>query len=427
MIITDSFWAVGLTVDMIWVGKLGAASIAGVGVAGIVVMVAWAAMWGLSAGTRAMVARFVGADDARSANHVAMQAFVISGIYAMIVTVIGIVFAEPVLRLMGVEADVVTEGTAYLRIQFVGLVAMSFWVTGEAIMRASGDAVTPMKVSIVAVVVHLVLDPFLVLGWWIFPRLGVSGAAIANLISYSLGMALTLWVLFTGWSRLRLTLRGFHLDPNIIWRIVKIGIPASIMGIQRTFGQIVLIWIIAPFGTVAVAAHAIAQRIEMFLFLPGWAVGMAAGVLVGQNLGAKQPERASRSGWLAVAVVEGFILVCVVAILLWAENIIRIFSTEPGLIEIASTFIRIGAAGYLMMGIIGVLQMCITGAGDTIPPMVTSLLMVWVVLIPLAYFLPEITNLGVYGIRWAIVVSLFVGAVAYTAYFRLGRWKYKRV
>jgi len=427
MIITDSFWAVGLTVDMIWVGKLGAASIAGVGVAGIIVMLAMAARWGLSAGTRAMVARFIGAGDEKRANHVAQQAFVISGIYAITMATIGVFFAEPILGLMGLEADVVVEGAAYLRIQFVGSAAMSFWMMGEAIMRASGDAVTPMKVTIIARFIHLVLCPFLIFGWWIFPRLGVSGAATANLIGYSLGMALTLWFLFTGRTRLWLTLRDFHLDLNIIWRIVKIGIPAAVMGIQRTLGRFVLVWVMTPFGTLAVAAHTLAQRIELFLYLPGWGMGMAAGVLVGQNLGAAQPERAEKGGWLAVGLVEGFMLICAVAVLLWAESIIRIFSTETGLVEIASTFIRIEAAGYLVMGFVAVLQMCISGAGDTMPPMLFGLLMIWVVLLPLAFFLPQVTNLGMYGVRWAIVASVVAGAVAYATYFRMGRWKRKKV
>ena len=427
MIITDSFWAMGLTVDMIWVGKLGAASIAGVGVAGIIVMLAMAARWGLSAGTRAMVARFIGAGDEKGANHVAQQAFVISGIYAIVMATIGVFFAEPILSLMGLEADVVVAGAAYLRIQFVGSAAMSFWMMGEAIMRASGDAVTPMKVTIIARFIHLVLCPFLIFGWWIFPRLGVSGAATANLVGYSLGMALTLWFLFTGRTRLWLTLRDFHLDLNIIWRIVKIGIPAAVMGIQRTLGRFVLVWVMTPFGTLAVAAHTLAQRIEMFLYLPGWGMGMAAGVLVGQNLGAAQPERAEKGGWLAVGLVEGFMLICAVAVLLWAESIIRIFSTETGLVEIASTFIRIEAAGYLVMGFVAVLQMCISGAGDTMPPMLFSLLMIWVVLLPLAFFLPQVTNLGMYGVRWAIVASVVAGAVAYATYFRLGRWKRKKV
>jgi putative MATE family efflux protein len=427
MILNESLWVVGTTVDMIWVGKLGAASIAGVGVAGMVVWLLMAARWGLSTGTRAMIARFIGAGDAGGANHVAQQAFIISAIYSVVVMSIGIFLAESLLTLFGLELDVVAEGAAYLRIQLIGSVGMSLWVMGEGIMQASGDAVTPMKVTIIARGFHLLIDPFLILGWWIFPRWGVTGAAVANLIAYTLGMILTLWFLFSGRSRLRLSLRNFRFDLNTIWRIVKIGVPASIMGMARTFGRTMLLWFMTPFGTLAVAGHALAQRLEMFLYMPGWGLGMAAGVLVGQNLGARQPGRAERSGWLAAGLMTGFMVICALLVLIWAENIIRIFNADPGLVSVASTFIRIEAAGYLVMGLVAVLQMSISGAGDTVPPMLISLLMIWVLQIPLAFFLPQVGNLGMYGVRWAIVAGNVAGAVAYTIYFKLGRWKRKKV
>ncbi|MFC1954882.1 MATE family efflux transporter [Chloroflexota bacterium] len=205
MIINEALWSLGFIIDMIWVGKLGSAPIAAVGVAGIIVMVSMTAIFGLSVGARAMIARFVGADDASGANHVTQQAFVINGTIAIIVATTGFFFAEPILGLLGLKADVAAEGTAYLRIQFVGSVAMSFWVITESVMYASGDGINPMKITIAARLVHTVLTPFLVLGWWIFPRMGVSGAAMSNLIAFSAGMGLGLWFLFTRRTRLRLT------------------------------------------------------------------------------------------------------------------------------------------------------------------------------------------------------------------------------
>jgi putative MATE family efflux protein len=342
-------------------------------------------------------------------------------------TVIGVVFAEPILRFFGLEADVVAQGTAYMRIAFAGWLTTSFWVVSFNIMNASGDTVTPMKISIFTRSVHLLLAPFLILGWWVFPRLGVSGAALTNVISQGLGMLLSLWVLFTGRTRLRLTLVGFRLDFNTIWRIVKIGIPASVTGMQRAFGNIVLTWFMAPFGTVAVAAHSLAQRIQMVSALPGSQLGRVAGVLVGQNLGAHQPGRAERSGWLAAGLAEGVMFIGAVVVLLWAESIVRIFNTEPALVELASIFLRIAAAGYLVMGLVVVLEQSIAGAGDTLPPMLISLAMVWVVQLPLAFLLPRVTDLGVYGVRWSIVAGAVVGAVSYIVYFWLGRWKRKQV
>jgi len=284
-----------------------------------------------------------------------------------------------------------------------------------------------MRITIVARAVHAVLVPLLVLGWWIFPRMGVSGAALANVAGYGVGMALGLWALFSGRSRLRLTLTEFRLDFNIVWRIVKIGIPASVMGVQRSFGRLALTWFMVPFGTLAVAGHTLCQRIEMILFMPSMGLGVASGVLVGQNLGARQPERAEKSGWLAVGLVCGFMAVCSGVILLVPDSIIAIFSTDAGLVEITCTFLRIAVAGFSVLGFVAVLQQCVSGAGDTLPPMLISLAMAWLVQLPLAFFLPRIADLGVYGVRWAIVAGMVVGAVAYVAYFRLGRWKRKKV
>jgi len=418
---------VGPTVDMIWVGRLGSASIAGVGVAGIAVMLVQSALMGLFMGLRAMVARFVGAGDEKSANHVAQQAVVIGAASSVILAIIGIFFAEGILTLVGVAPDVIALGAAYLRIQFIGMVAMSFRMMTDGVMQASGDATTPMKIAFAFRFLHVALSPFLIFGWWLFPRLGVSGAALTNVISQSLGTGLGFWILMTGRSRLRLSFRRFRIDPGIIWRMIRVGLPASVMGMQTNLGQFILMSVIAPFGTLAVAAHTLNQRIEMFLFMPAWGLGIAAGVLVGQNLGAKQPARAERTGWLAAGIVEGFIVICSLAILIWAETFVHIFSSDPGVVSIGATFLRIATAGYIAMGLPVVLQQCISGSGDTIPPMLVSIATMWLVQLPLAYFLSRFTNLEVYGVRWAIVVGMVVGAIAYTVYFRLGRWKRKVV
>jgi len=427
MMVHESFYMVGQVVDMIWVGKLGPASIAGVGIASIIAMVSESAMMGLIVGMTAMVARFMGAGDARGANHVARQAFLISFAYGAVVTVVAVSFAKPIMGLFGLEAAVAVEGVAYMRTLFAGSLAMSFWFMGLSVMRASGDSVTPMRISIFVRCVHVLIDPFLIFGWWIFPRLGVGGAALSNVVAQTLGMSLSLWALFSGRTRLRLTLSNFRIDLSTIWRIVKIGIPAGVMSIQRSFGNLALAWLLVPFGTLAVAAHSLYQRVLMVLFLPSWALGMGSSVLVGQNLGARQPGRAERTGWLATGIVEAIMLVASAAILLWAEEVIHIFTNDPDLVEIASVFLRIATAGFIVAGLVTVLQQSISGAGDTMPPMIIGLLTVWAVQLPLAYFLPQATTLGVYGVRWAIVAGMVMGAVAYVIYFRVGRWKRKRV
>jgi len=446
----------GPTIDMIWVGRLGEASIAGVGVAATAVMVVNSARMGLTTGTRAMIARFVGAGDESGANSVGQQAVVISAAFSTTMAVIGVVLSEPIMRAIGVSEEVVAEGAAYLRIMFVGSIAMSFRMMAESIMQASGDSMTPMVASVVFRILHVALCPFLVFGWWIFPRMGVSGAAVTNVISQSLGAAVGLWALFSGKSfrldrarwwhgwgaagrlalwrvvrlgpaRLRITLRHFDLDRSIIWRIVRIGIPASITGIERSFANLLLVRFVTPFGTTAVAAHSLIQRVSQFAHMPAQGIGQAAGVLAGQNLGAQQPARAERTGWTAAAVFSAAMLVTAVLVAFFAEGIIGIFNSEPTLKTLGGDFLRIEIVALVVFGLVMVLTHCLNGVGDTIVPMLTTLTSMWLIQVPLAYYLPRYTDLGVYGVRWAIVSAIVLRAVIYSTYFKSGRWKRKRV
>jgi len=427
MIIIDILTMLGPIIDMIWVGRLGSTSVAGVGVAGMVVMMIGSAMMGLSMGVRAMIARAVGANDFDEANHIARQALAISAGFSIIVAIVGIFFADPLMGILGVEADVVAEGASYLRVLLVGMAGLSFLIVAEGIMMASGDAATPMKIAIFTEIFHVLLCPFLVFGWWLFPRLGVSGAALTNVFSLSLGTGVSFWILFTGRTRLRLTMKNFRLDGGVIWRMVKIGIPASINGMQRSFINIVMLWFIVPFGTLAVAAHTVAQRVEMITLMAGFGFGQAAGVLAGQNLGAQQPKRAEKTGWVASGLVTGLMTISALVVLVWAENIVRIFNAEPGLVEIAGTFLRIAAVGFLVLGVAAVLTDCLNGVGDTMIPMLASLITMWGAQVPMAYFLPKHTSIGVYGVRWAMVTALAMRAITYVVYFTLGRWKRKQV
>jgi putative MATE family efflux protein len=427
MVVGNSLNMMGPTIDMIWVGKLGSSSIAGVGVSGMVVMLANALTMGLYTGLRAMVARFVGAGNAEEANHVAQQALIISIAFSVTIAAIGVLFAEPIMLLLGVGSDVVAQGAPYLRINFIGMVTMSFRNLTEATMQASGDSVRPMWVAVFFRLFHIALCPFLVFGLWIFPRMGVSGAAVTSVFSQGLGAAIGLWFLFSGRTRLRLTLKNFRIDLKMIWRLIKIGIPASITAMERNLGNLILMFFMTPFGTVAVAGHTLGQRMEMFLQMPAMGLGQGAGILVGQNLGARQPGRAEKTGWFAAGFLSAVMIVASLAVFLWAESIIHLFSSDPDLVSMGADFLRIATAGYLTVGLAAVFQQAINTAGDTLVPMAIMLLNMWLVQVPLAYFLPRITGLGVYGVRWAIVAGTVTATIVYVAYFASGRWKHKKV
>ncbi len=427
MVVMESLWVVSQLFDLIWVGRIGSNSIAGMGVANIILMLVWAVDMGLVAGARAMIARYTGAGDIAGANRVAGQALVLGVFWGLIVTALGMTVGKTMLGFFGTDADVIAEGTAYLGITFAGWVFMELMTVGLYSAQASGDTVNPMKIEAVVRVVHIAICPFFVLGLWFFPEMGVRGAALSNVVSQALGGVLILLLLFKGRTRLRLTMNDFRISPNIIWRILKIGIPSFVMTLQSGIGGMLLMKLIVPFGSLAVAAQSLASRLEMFIFVPGMALGTGAGVLVGQNLGAGQPEKAQKSAWTAVGFVQVFMVICAVIILVFSRTVIGFFTIEPDLIQIGSTFLRIATVSYLFMAFSSVLQSAIAGAGDTLPNMIISLATVWLIQLPLAYFLPDITGLGIYGIRWAMVISTFTGAMAYTTWFIIGKWKTRQV
>jgi putative MATE family efflux protein len=427
MIVMETLFVISQVVDMIWIGRLGGAAVAGAGIANIVIMLVTSADFGIIAGVRALIARHIGAGDIQGAKKVAGQALIIGVAWGAIVTVPGYFFAPHLMSMFGLAPDVIAEGTSYMRVMFAGWVAMEILLMGLYIIQSSGDTLNPMKLELSIRIVHVTLCPFFVLGLWFFPHLGVAGAALSNLISQILGAGIALWLLFRGHTRIKLTRGDFHLDFSLVVRILKIGVPALVMNLQRSFGNLILTWFFAPFGTIAIAAHSIAARVEMFIFMPSMGLGSGAGVLVGQNLGARKPERAEKSAWLAMGIVEVFMLICGLLLLIFATQIIGIFATDPALVAMGATFLRIATAGYVVMALTTVLQNCISSAGDTVPNMIISIVAIWAIQLPLAWAIPHYTGLGVYGIRWALVITTIVTALVTLAYFRTGRWKTRKV
>jgi putative MATE family efflux protein len=426
MMVGQAVTTLGPTIDMIWVGKLGAVAIAAVGISGMVTQLISVVRMGLQTGTRALVARSYGSGDVEEANNAAQQSLTISVAFAIIMAVIGIALARQMLLLLGLRTEVLAEGTAYLRIQLLGMVTLSFQMLSQSLMQASGDAMTPMKISVGCRIFHIALSPLLIFGVWFFPRMGVTGAALTGVISQGVAGVLGMWMLYSGRTRLKLTMKNFHFDWPMIWRITKIGIPAVINGTERNSATLLVTWFVVPFGTFAVAAHSLMDRLTNFIQMPAMAMGQAAGVLAGQNLGAKEPERAEKTGWLAVALFTAFMAFVSIFLFFWPEPIIRIFDTEPELVRVASIFLKIQIVSFLTFGFVTVMLNCLNGVGDTWIPMMNTLVTLWGVQMPLAYFLPKI-GLGVYGVRWAMNAAVVARAAVFAIYFKAGRWKRVRV
>lgn len=442
--VTSTLVLLGPTIDMIWVGKLGTNEIVAVGVSGVVVMLGQGSMMGLTAGMRACISRAVGAQDNNLAQRMAQHSMIISATYSVLMILVGTFLARPILRFVSPSQEVLEIATTYMKIQFIGGATIVFRLTMDAIMQAAGDPVNPMRIAIVFRTMHVFLCPFLIFGsgfsgvilpdlgvnltgWWPFPALGVAGAAYTSVITQLFGVLLGLRVLFGARSRLQVTFKKFQLDFRIVWRIVRVGLPALVSSIQRTLNQYILQVFLVPFGTIVLAAHTITARLELILFLPAMSIGMGAGVLVGQNLGAKKPERAEKSVWLAVALVQAITLVGCFVFFMWTVPVVRFFGQDPVLDETARQFIHIAILGWLVVGFQMVILSALQGAGDTLAPMLISITTTWAVTLPLAYFLPRYTDWGVWGIRWAITISPITTAVVNLIYFHTGRWKTRRV
>jgi putative MATE family efflux protein len=427
MIVMEAVYMISQIFDMVWVGRSGSAAIAALGICGLVVMMLSTIDMALISGARAMISRFMGAGDVEIARKVAGQAYLLACFWGILVTVAGSLIAPKVIGSFGVENAVIQEGIKYLRIVFAGWLSMELLVMGLYIVQSSGDSFNPMITEIAIRAVHLALCPLLVLGLWIFPSMGIAGAALSNVISQALGAVIGLWLLFSGRTRIKLTLRDFRFVPAMTLRLVKIGFPSLISMLQSNFSMFVLTWIIVPFGTVAVAANSLVSNINGFVITPNLGMGGAVSVLVGQNLGARKPERAVKSTWLGAAILEAFLVACSVIILVWAERLVGFFDNDPALVAIGAAFLRIATVSYLVMGLNSALMSCISGAGDTLPNMIVNIGMIWVLQIPLAYLLSHYTSLNVYGIRWGMVIATFAATIAYFTYFKLGKWKRKKV
>jgi putative MATE family efflux protein len=407
--------------DLVWAGRLGSGSIAGLGVSQTYVQVGMTGRQGLDMAMRAMVSRAVGAGDIARANHVALQAFTLSGAFSVLMALIGVFFTEPLLAVLGVPDSVIAAGADYMRIQFLGSGTNAFRMMSGAALQSAGDTFTPMRSATVSRFLHVVLSPMFVFGWLVFPEIGLMGAAVANILAQGAGAVMNFRALFIGTSKLHLTLRGYRPDFRLLGGMIKTGLPASVTSAERSVAQLLLVGIVSPYGATTLAAYALTRRIENLVMMGARGLGQGAGVLVGQNLGAGKPERARKTVAWALFYVFSINLVTVIVLVLFPDFFIGIFNDDSELLHVAVTWLQIAALGYLFLGIGQVFQQSYNTAGDTMVPMLVTLVSIWLVQQPLALVLPD-TGLGQYGIAWAVVAAVFVRLLIYAPYYFTNRW-----
>lgn len=414
-------------IDLFWVGKLGAIAIASVSLAGVIIMVYFSIIMGIATSSSALVARRIGEGDSLGANHIIIQALFLGIILSIGFGYIGFANSEFFIASLGASSEVIREATPYLEIIFAGSITIVFLFLINGIFRGVGDAVEAMYVLLFSNVLNLILDPLLIFGIGPFPRLGIRGAAIATIFARLCGVILQLFILLHGNARIKLSLKKISIDFSIIYQIIIIGIPASGQLLLRMIAMLVLMRIVTLFGTLAVAAYGIVTRIFQFILFPGFGFGNAAATLVGQNLGAGSPKRAELTAWITGFFNMALLGSIAILFFIFASTLLKLFSTDLQIIKFGISCLRIIAISYLFIGLGVVLSRSFMGAGDTISPFVINAFTLWMLQIPLAFILAKITSLGVNGIWTAIAFANIINVLITASWFRVGKWKYRKI
>jgi putative MATE family efflux protein len=410
-------------VDLVMVGRLGAVSVASVGLGGQMLWFSHALMVSVSVGTTALVARFIGAKQKKDAEHVLVQSLILVLLLSSVLTLFWYVSAERMLLLIGAAEDVAELGGMYIRIVFMSTPSIFLIFTCEGALRGAGDTKTPMKIGITMNVINVILNYILIFGKLGFPALGVKGAAIATAIAYVWASVTYLVILSSNKFVLGVSRRDFCFDAEMVKRIIRIGIPASIQRVIMSSSMIFYVSIIAGFGTTALAAHQIGLRVESLSYMPGFGFAVAATALVGQNLGSKNPQKAEESGWEAAKLCALLMGTAGIFMIVFPKQMAHLFVADPEVVDLAAWYLRVVAVSEPPLAVIFTLAGGLQGAGDTRSPLYISIFGLWLFRIPLAYFLGVVLGWGAVGAWTAMTVDTFVRGGLYVYRFRMGKWK----
>ncbi|MGI8544171.1 MAG: MATE family efflux transporter [Aridibacter sp.] len=422
--IMESVFAV---VDVFFVASLGADAVAIVGITETMMFLIYAVAMGVAVGAMAMVSRRIGEKDLDGAARSATHAIYMGLIVAVLMGVIGIIFAPNFLSLLGAEPQVVREGTLFARLMLGGNFVVVFLFLLNAIFRGAGNAAISMRVLWIANILNCILDPLFIFGIWIFPELGVTGAAVATLIGRGIGVTYACYRMFFTEKRFEIRREHWQFVGERFKRLWSLSWVAMLQFGIGTTSWLGLMTVVASFGSEAVAGYTIGIRVMIFALLPAVGLSNAAATLVGQNLGAKQPERAEKSVWKAAFYNAVFQTLIGVIFVIFAEPITRIFTDEPQVLMYATDSLRIISYGFLFYAVGMVLETSFNGAGDTWTPTYLNLFVFWLFEVPLAYILAHYFGMGPHGVFWAITVAFSLLAIASTILFKRGKWKLMEV
>ncbi len=439
--------------DTYWVGRLGGDPVAALSYSWAIIFLMVAVGGGLTVAGTVMVAQYKGAEDFRTTDHVAGQTISFVTLVAAVFAAIGFILTPYLISLVGATPGTPPYQMAvnYTRIIFLGVAFMFWFFIFDALSRGWGDTRTPLYLMAISVTINVIIDPFLILGFhdnplfvWIgyegleaslyaatgFEGYGVEGAAVATLISRGIAAIAGLYLLFNGQVGLQPQLSDLYLNTDTVWSIIDIGAPIAVEQGARALGLAILTAIIAIAGDDAVAAYGIVNRLSTLLFLP--ALGLSRGIetVVGQNLGARQIDRAKRSVYLGGGVITFIFVVVIAAAYPNAESIVGFFlATGAGgtvpvgdVIRIGALYIWIAGPAYIFLGVFQVTLGAIRGSGSTRAAMMLSVQELWFWRLPLAFILLVIVGMDITGVWYAVAISYVAAAIITIAWFMRGTW-----
>ena len=427
MVLEVALESVLAVVNVFWVGRLGADAVATVGITESMLALIYAVAMGLSMGATATVARRIGEKDPERAAAAAVQSIGLGILVAVPIGVAGATLAPRLLTVMGAAPSVIATGSRFTAIMLAANVVILLLFLINAIFRGAGDASMAMRSLWLANAVNLLLDPCLIFGLGPFPRLGVTGAAVATTIGRGTGVLYQIWTLSRGRGRIVIGRRHLALDPAAMLRLLKVSANGIVQVAIGTASWIGLVRILSGFGSAALAGYTIGIRIVVFAIFPSWGMSNAAATMVGQNLGAKKPERAERAVWIAGFYNMLFLGTVGLFFVLFARPLIGLFTSDPAVLAFGTDCLRFVSFGFPFYAFGLVFTQAFNGAGDTWTPTRINFFCFWLWEIPLAWLLSHRAGMGPRGAFVAIMVAFSTLAVVSGTLFRRGRWKEKKV
>lgn len=410
-------------VDIAYVSQVSVNAVATIGLTESVITLVYAVAIGLSMAATAVVARRIGEKDLKGAKESAVQAILLGIVVALLVGIIGFFYAKEILALMGAEEDLINEGYGYTQLLIGGNITIVLLFLINAIFRGAGDASVAMWTLVLSNGLNIILDPIFIFGWGPVPEYGVMGAAIATNIGRGTAVLFQLGILFFGWSRIKIGIEDIVIRVSVMFNLVRVSLGGIAQFLIGTSSWVFLMRMISEFGSEVLAGYTIAIRVMLFTLMPSWGMSNAAATLVGQNLGAKQPERAEISVWKTGRYNAYFMALVSIIYLLFAYDIVGWFNANPVVIENGGLCLQIIAAGYIFYAYGMVVTQAFNGAGDTQTPTKINVIAFWLFQLPFAYLAAITFEMGAMGVFLAITLAEVMLAVISIVWFRKGNWK----